>query len=151
MRRDRLNFYVYRRILQIRYRKLFLAFIFSLKVVCNEKEGGQESGKRLQYTVKNFYEIPGLFLIKSSWDCVKYFQRLNFTVNVVIFLDSYFPFYGCKTSPLYGQEFCCPLSERLNSRLSWFVTYPGIFLAADSESFIFAVVLDFYHQNPYQT
>ncbi len=28
-------------------------------------------------TVKKFYEIPGLFLIKSSWDCDKYFQRVE--------------------------------------------------------------------------
>jgi hypothetical protein len=32
----------------------------------------------LLYTVKKIDVIPGLFLIKSSWDCVKYFQRLEF-------------------------------------------------------------------------
>jgi hypothetical protein len=40
-------------------------------------------GKRLEKnpawcTVKKFNVIPGLVLIKSSWDCVKYFQRLEF-------------------------------------------------------------------------
>ena len=30
-----------------------------------------------QHTVKKIYVIPGLFLIKSSWDCFKYIQRLE--------------------------------------------------------------------------
>ncbi len=70
------------------------------------------------YTVKKIDGIPGLFLIESSWDCVKYFQRQESYCKFGYILYSFFPFYGYEMCPSYGQEIFCTVSERLNSLYS---------------------------------
>jgi hypothetical protein len=45
-----------------------------------------------RYTVKNFYEIPGLILIKSSRECVKSFHRPESYCKFGYIPRKFFPF-----------------------------------------------------------
>ncbi len=64
-------------------------------------------------TVKKIDGIPGLFLIPGI--VLNISRDRNLTVNLVISLHSFFPFYGYEMCPSYGQEIFCTVSERLNS------------------------------------
>ncbi len=99
------------------------------------------------YTVKKIYEIPGLFLIKSSWECLKSFQRAESYCKFCYVPRQFFPFLRIWNVSFLWTGIFFPVSERLNSLNSWIMTFPGIFLPVDTENPFFVVVLVFskYH------
>ncbi len=106
---------------------------------------------KLCCTVKKIYEIPGLFLIKSSWECVKSFQRAESYCKFCYVPRKFFPFLRMWNVSFLWAGIFFPVSERLNSLNSWIMTFPGIFLPADTENPYFVVVLVIWPEKPNQT